>query len=1164
MAVSRRRTVAVHEFFPVALGQVLIAFHATAFLAISWTRQRIHLETVGVGDPALFLLLLALAATCTTTLLPLWPGRWAAQRTLWAAFVLQLPGLVLGAFGILQDDVVLAVLGIVLLGALLGAARSATDELLERLCHLHEANYLDGQFRAASWLAVGLGALFGARLAAGEPHAGLLWLLLVASGVALSALFVPDVPPGEVPRGQRKRRRGFPADEESRRAWWFWAGAAFLWGFLAGALTLRALRGRTADGPGDDVVLLAIVLIGAAFGHLGALLASRGRLEAGHVVAGLTVALVGILAALATELGVLERGLEWLSQGLRLLPEGIETSVPALAGSLCWFLVGAGAGALATSPTGLVRQWAVPGSDGIFAALCRLAAGVGALGGVGVAFLLDPLALDAGLVLLLLAALGISWWSCPGAVTEVRLRLHLNTRRLLRVLDPERVPDAGPALLLTNHLQWLDALLVVLGTPRQLRLILPDTVLKQPGSAALRRLARPLVLPVSCSEPGRWAAALQELKHSLEKGELLCLLNEGHFDDTGPVRGRVRRLFWRLIARHCPTVIPVAVLRGWGPVLESSPAGFRPTRPLRTGQPVQVAFGEPLAGTDPWWRMRQAVHLHTAEVLIRERNHEKSLPWYFLRATRRFAANLCMADSTGVALTYREVLLRLVVLARILRRQLGSGDEMVGVVLPPSVGGTLMNLALILIGKIPVNLNFTASAESLASAAAQCSMRVILASRTLLERVRVTLPLEPLLVEDLRQSVRRSDKLLAALAAYGLPLWVVERFLFRTPRRRPDDTLTVIFSSGSTGDPKGVVLTHHNILSNCQACIELIGPQASDRLIGVLPLFHSFGFLANLWVPFLVGAAAIYHVSPLEPRPIAELTAKYGGTILVSTPTFLRSYMRRIQPEEFRTLRLVITGAEKLPRSIVEAFAERFGLEPLEGYGCTELSPVAACNSYLLFGADGSPVGPKPGSVGHPLPGVAAEVRDVETDEPLPPGQEGMLYIKGPNVMKGYLKRPRLTRQVIQNGWYMTGDVARVDEDGFLVITDRLARFSKIAGEMVPHVRVEEAIREALAGQDVGVAVVGVPDATKGEKLVVLHEPLPIETSELYERLKNCGLPNLWIPARDAFFEVRELPTLPTGKLDLRRAKQLGLELASARSHGDHGVSVERRGRVGN
>jgi acyl-[acyl-carrier-protein]-phospholipid O-acyltransferase/long-chain-fatty-acid--[acyl-carrier-protein] ligase len=296
----------------------------------------------------------------------------------------------------------------------------------------------------------------------------------------------------------------------------------------------------------------------------------------------------------------------------------------------------------------------------------------------------------------------------------------------------------------------------------------------------------------------------------------------------------------------------------------------------------------------------------------------------------------------------------------------------------------------------------------------------------------------------------------------------------------------------------------------------------------------------------------VYHFSPLEAQQIGKLAKKWEATVLLATPTFLRNYLRRVDPEDFNRLEVVVAGAEKLPMPLSDAFEEKFGVRPVEGYGTTELSPLVSVNIPPSRSQSGE-IDSKEGSVGRPVAGVAAKIVDPETfdlstssrspraeskGEELPVDTPGMLLVKGPNVMKGYLHEPEMTAEVIRDGWYVTGDIAKIDKHGFIEITGRQSRFSKIGGEMVPHLNVEEAIQQFVQGgsQDELVAVVAsVPDEKKGERLVVLHTKAMTKTpQEVFEHLKQAGLPNLWIPGTDCFLQVDEIPVLGTGKLDLK------------------------------
>jgi acyl-[acyl-carrier-protein]-phospholipid O-acyltransferase / long-chain-fatty-acid--[acyl-carrier-protein] ligase len=342
------------------------------------------------------------------------------------------------------------------------------------------------------------------------------------------------------------------------------------------------------------------------------------------------------------------------------------------------------------------------------------------------------------------------------------------------------------------------------------------------------------------------------------------------------------------------------------------------------------------------------------------------------------------------------------------------------------------------------------------------------------------------------------------------------------------------------------MLTHYNIASNIEQMGQTFMLNRKDVLLGVLPFFHSFGFTVTLWLPAVLSIGVAFHPSPLDLTAVSELVRDYRVTFLLATPTFLQAYIRRCLPEDFGSLQFVVVGAEKLPERLSLAFEDRFGIRPLEGYGCTECSPVVAVNTRDFRAPGFRQVGAKRGHIGHPLPGVSVRIVDPETGERLPVGTPGLLLVRGPNVMKGYLGKPERTAEVLRDGWYATGDIAAEDEDGFLIITDRLSRFSKVAGEMVPHIKVEEKLHELAGATDQVFVVTGVPDGKKGERLAVLHTLRPDELQKLLERLPETGLPNLWTPRPNQFFHVEELPHLGSGKLDLRRVHELAVDLSPA------------------
>jgi acyl-[acyl-carrier-protein]-phospholipid O-acyltransferase/long-chain-fatty-acid--[acyl-carrier-protein] ligase len=287
----------------------------------------------------------------------------------------------------------------------------------------------------------------------------------------------------------------------------------------------------------------------------------------------------------------------------------------------------------------------------------------------------------------------------------------------------------------------------------------------------------------------------------------------------------------------------------------------------------------------------------------------------------------------------------------------------------------------------------------------------------------------------------------------------------------------------------------------------------------------------------------VYHFDPRDAKHIGEMCRKHHVTIIIATPTFLRFYLKRCQPEEFANMDVAVAGAEKLHSDMCDAFEAKFGLRPVEGYGATECSPLVAVNIPDSRAVATTQILRKEGTVGRPIPGVTAKVVNLETGETLGSNQEGMLWIKGPNVMQGYLGRPDLTSEVIRDGWYVTGDIATIDDDGFIQITGRESRFSKIGGEMVPHVKIEEQLQKIIAaGEDeLKVAVTAVPDSKKGERIVVLHTQLAKTPDEICKALGQAGLPNLWIPSPDSFYQVDEIPVLGTGKVDLKALKSAAM-----------------------
>jgi acyl-[acyl-carrier-protein]-phospholipid O-acyltransferase/long-chain-fatty-acid--[acyl-carrier-protein] ligase len=391
--------------------------------------------------------------------------------------------------------------------------------------------------------------------------------------------------------------------------------------------------------------------------------------------------------------------------------------------------------------------------------------------------------------------------------------------------------------------------------------------------------------------------------------------------------------------------------------------------------------------------------------------------------------------------------------------------------------------------------------------------------------------------------VTLADKVWAAAVSRLVPVPALGSFLPGLRGDRLDDEATVIFTSGSTGDPKGVVLSHRNVLSNAHQIERQVEMTPGEVVLGILPFFHAFGFTVTIWTALALGKKVVYHFNPLDARTIGTLCEEHKVTLLIGTPSFMRYYLRSCEPRQFATLTHLILGAEKLKPEFAGEIRQTLGLEPLEGYGCTELSPVVAVNvPKEVRLRDGRSVhGNRLGTVGLPLPGTSIKTIDPDSGEDLPPGAEGIVAVKGPQVMVGYLDRPEATARVLRDGWYATGDIGLVDPDGFLRITDRISRFSKIAGEMVPHVTIESALMEITGVDEHHVAVIGVPDAKHGEKLCVLYTDMVMSPAQVHQQLTAGRLPKLWIPSVRDFIRVDQIPITATGKIDLRALKDVAL-----------------------
>ncbi len=727
----------------------------------------------------------------------------------------------------------------------------------------------------------------------------------------------------------------------------------------------------------------------------------------------------------------------------------------------------------------------------------------------------------------------------PDYLVRFVLWLLVHTVYRIRIVGHEHVPFRGPALLVCNHISHIDGFLVGASVQRFVRFMVYRPYYEMRLLNPVLRLMN--AIPTAGGTREQAVESIERAREELRAGHVVCIFAEGAISRTGnllPFKRGVERIVEGLDV----PVIPVYLDRLWGSVFSFKQGRFFWKWPERIPYPVTVTFGPPLASRGlEAHDARQAILELSAVAIGRRFESDDRLHSRFIATAKRHWRSFAMADSTGKQLTYGEALTASLLLSQWVRGHVAG--EMVGIMLPSSVGGALVNLGVTMAGRIPVNINFTVGREAMASVTAQCGIEAIITSRVFLAKAKLEETAGMIFVEDALKSMTTSQKARTGLLARLVPRRLLERW-YAPESIGVDDLATVIFSSGSTGQPKGVMLSHRNVLAVTEGLAQMFWVTPKDRMMGVLPFFHSFGFSGGLWLPLVCGFGVVYHTNPMDAGVVGELVGSHGATLLISTPTFCAAYVRKCTPAQFRTLRVAVAGAEKLRDPVARAFKEKYGLDLLEGYGCTEMAPVISVNVPDV--AQARQKGTKAGTVGHPLPGVVTKVVHPETGEPAPPGAEGLLLVKGANLMTGYLNNPEATSQVLRGDWYVTGDIVSIDEDGFITIRDRLSRFSKIGGEMVPHLKIEEVMSTVL--DDDACVVTAVPDEAKGEKVMAFYVRQDLKPGDVWERLSASDLPKLWIPKKENIHQVDDIPLLGTGKVDLQRMKALALERSAARA----------------
>lgn len=734
----------------------------------------------------------------------------------------------------------------------------------------------------------------------------------------------------------------------------------------------------------------------------------------------------------------------------------------------------------------------------------------------------------------------------PHLFTRLLLLPVLKTGYRFNVEGLNNLPQSGGVLLLGNHISWIDWLVLQAASPRAIKFVMYRGIYNKWYLTWLFKIFK--VIPIGA---GSSKESIEKIRQLLANGEVVALFPEGHISYNGQINEFQRGYELAIKDLEEVCIVPFYLRGLWGSSFSRAEQHYRAISKVRGKRDILVAFGKPIRHFIDRAAMKQKVVELSFSCWENFIDRQQPFMYEWIDSAKKRLFKTCSVDSMGMNLTNLKFITAVLVFKKLLTQQLSEDDKHIGVLLPSSSIAAIVNMALFISGKVPVNLNYTLSEQSMTAALKKANIRYVITSEKFLTKLQTKgfdyqalLADKALLVEELSKQVKKSQKILSLLTALLLPASWLKLTFAHTPLQ---DTAVILFSSGSEGEPKGIELSHKNLLTNIKQISELLNFKQSDVILNSLPVFHSFGLTVTTLLPLCMGIKMVSVPDPTDSVAVGKMVARHSATILFGTSTFFRLYIRnrKLHPLMFQSIRMVVAGAEKLKADVKEGFKLKFGLEVYEGYGTTETAPVASVNMPNILDPDSlkEMVFNKVGSVGMPLPGTIIKIVDPQTLTELPLGEDGLIIIGGGQVMKGYLNDPDKTKEVITEiegiRYYKTGDKGHLDEQGFITIVDRYSRFAKIGGEMISLGSIEEQIGLILGEQATFVAA-NVPDDKKGEAVVLLVKS-ELELAQIQDLLKNANLPPLMQPS--AVFMVADIPTLASGKVDFKGAKSLASEL---------------------